>query len=101
VLTVTRPAKGLLGGMRALPSCDWTGADAAPPVAGDWQDLGTVSHGFTHFELQLHVRAIRLAAPSGLAGEWLNADEVAQAGLPTLFQKAAVLASAQFETESK
>lgn len=101
VLTVTRPASGLLGGMRALPSCNWTGTDAAPPVPGDWRDLGVVSHGFTHFELQLRVRAIRLAAPSGLAGEWLNADEVAQAGLPTLFQKAAVLARAQFETESK
>jgi len=101
VLTVTRPAKGLLGGMRALPSCDWAGVDAAPPVPGDWQDLGTVSHGFTHFELQLRVMAIRISAVSGLAGEWLNADEVAEAGLPTLFRKAAILARAQFETENQ
>jgi A/G-specific adenine glycosylase len=101
VLTILRPPKGLLGGMRALPSCDWQGADALPPIAGDWQHVGTVTHGFTHFELHLRVLAIQLSRASGLAGEWLNADEVLNAGLPTLFQKAAILATAQFETESK
>jgi A/G-specific adenine glycosylase len=99
VLTVTRPARGLLGGMRALPSCGWTGADAMPPLPGDWHDLGVVTHGFTHFELQLRVRAIRVSDTAGLAGDWLNADEVAKAGLPTLFQKAAILALAQFDKE--
>jgi A/G-specific adenine glycosylase len=101
VLTVLRPPKGLLGGMRALPSCDWRGLDAPPPFPGDWRDLGAVSHGFTHFELQLRVMAIRISDTSGLAGDWLNADEVADAGLPTLFRKAAILAKAQFETESQ
>ncbi len=100
-LTVLRPPKGLLGGMRALPSCDWTGANAPPPITGEWHDLGTVTHGFTHFELHLRVLAIRLSSSSGLAGEWLNADEVADAGLPTLFQKAAIVATAQFDTESQ
>jgi A/G-specific adenine glycosylase len=100
VLTITRPPKGLLGGMRALPSTDWDSAQAAPPFPGDWLDLGVVSHGFTHFELLLRVMAIRLASPPGLAGEWLNADEVADAGLPTLFRKAAILARAQLQTET-
>jgi A/G-specific adenine glycosylase len=93
VLTIVRPAKGLLGGMRALPSCDWRG-DPTPPVAGDWQDLGAVSHGFTHFELVLAVRALRLPVKPALAGDWLNVDDVLAAGLPTLFQKAATLARA-------
>lgn len=100
VLTVIRPPRGLLGGMRALPYSAWDSAEAAPPFPGDWRDLGTVSHGFTHFELLLRVQAICIASPEGLAGEWLNADEVADAGLPTLFRKAATLALAQFETET-
>jgi A/G-specific adenine glycosylase len=96
VLTVVRPAKGLLGGMMALPSSDWcdTAAPPAPPIAGRWADLGAVAHGFTHFELHLRVRAIRLATRPALAGEWRSVDGVGKAGLPTLFQKAVVLAQA-------
>jgi A/G-specific adenine glycosylase len=100
VLTIVRPARGLLGGMRALPSCDWRGAAAPPPLAGDWQDLGAVSHGFTHFELVLHVSALRLPQKPQLAGDWWSVKEIGDAGLPTLFQKAAVLAMAHgVETE--
>ncbi len=93
VLTIVRPAKGLLGGMRALPSCDWRG-DPTPPLPGNWRDLGAVSHGFTHFELVLSVKALRLAERPALAGEWLNVDEALASGFPTLFQKAATLARA-------
>ena len=96
VLTITRPPRGLLGGMVALPSGDWSAApDPAPPLPGDWIDLGAVNHGFTHFELVLRVQALRLAARPPLAGNWLNVDEVACAGLPTLFRKAVTLALAQ------
>jgi A/G-specific adenine glycosylase len=97
VLTVIRPARGLLGGMRALPSCDWRGVAVPPPLAGDWRDLGRVSHGFTHFELHLEVRALRLATRPGLAGLWLPVAELDGAGLPTLFQKAASLARARID----
>lgn len=90
VLTVVRPAKGLLGGMRALPSCDWRGGDALPPVAGNWRLLGAVRHGFTHFELELRVAGLRLAARPAMAGEWVPVAEAA-AGMPTLFAKAAAL----------
>ncbi len=99
VLTIVRPARGLLGGMRALPSSDWgDAAEAVPPVAGDWVHLGAVSHGFTHFELVLAVRGLRLAAKPALAGDWQNVDEMGEVGLPTLFQKAATLARAIFKT---
>ncbi len=91
VLVVTRPAKGLLGGMRALPSCDWRERDTTPPIAGDWQDMGAVTHGFTHFELVLTIRALHLPQKPQLAGDWLNVDTVLDAGLPTLFHKAASL----------
>ena len=92
---LSAPFIKLLGGMIALPSSEWNAApDPAPPLPGDWADLGSVSHGFTHFELQLLVRALHLAARPPLAGNWLNVDEMAGAGLPTLFRKAVTLALA-------
>ena len=93
VLTIVRPAKGLLGGMRALPSCDWRGA-GEPPLAGDWQSLGLVRHGFTHFDLELAVAALHLPGRPVLdlpGAAWLALDAVEAAGLPTLFAKAAQL----------
>ncbi len=103
VLTITRPAKGLLGGMSALPSSDWRDGDALPPPPhpGGWRHIGTVSHGFTHFELALRVMVLRLPAAPPIAGDWLARDDVARAGLPTLFQKAASLALAQFPPEDE
>ncbi len=93
VLTIVRPAKGLLGGMRALPSCGWRGS-GEPPMAGDWRRLGSVAHGFTHFELHLSVDALRLARRPALdlpGALWLPLAEIEAAGLPTLFAKAARL----------
>ena len=90
VLTVMRPPKGLLGGMRALPDA------AEPPCPGNWQPLGAVTHGFTHFELTLAVHALHLPHRPALPGDWLPLDQLATAGFPTLFQKAITLALAQF-----
>ncbi|MFM7028896.1 MAG: A/G-specific adenine glycosylase [Chakrabartia sp.] len=91
VFLVRRPAKGLLGGMRALPSCDWRGLAGAPPCPGKWENRGEVDHVFTHFRLTLAVQAIQLGARPDLplAGEWWPIDRLAEAGLPTLFDKAA------------
>ena len=94
VLTVVRPAKGLLGGMRALPSCDWRGDDAVPPIAGDWREIGAVTHGFTHFELVLTVRALILPERPPLPGNWWPIAAIDAAGLPTLFEKATIMARA-------
>jgi A/G-specific adenine glycosylase len=91
VLTVQRPASGLLGGMRALPSCDWRGVGALPPLPGDWQLLGAVRHGFTHFELELQVAGLWLPERPSLAGADWVAVKTAAAGMPTLFAKAAAL----------
>jgi A/G-specific adenine glycosylase len=96
VLTVLRPASGLLGGMRALPSCDWQGGGAPPPIGGNWQALGVVRHGFTHFELELAVNRLTLPErrPLDLPGAaWLAVTEIA--GLPTVFMKAVRLGLAQ------
>jgi A/G-specific adenine glycosylase len=72
-----------------------------PPHPGGWRHIGTVSHGFTHFELALRVMALRLPVAPPIAGDWLARDDVARAGLPTLFQKAASLALAQFPPEDE
>lgn len=92
VLLVRRPGKGLLGGMRALPTGPWIDARpglAEAPAAVDWRLRNTtVSHGFTHFDIEL-----ALAAGEGRAhhtdGEWWPIADLDRAGLPTLFAKAA------------
>jgi A/G-specific adenine glycosylase len=81
VWLVRRPAKGMLGGMAALPGCDWT--EAPPPP--DPRRLGTVRHVFTHFALELEI--VRRSEPEG-EGWWHRLDRLADAGLPTLYRKA-------------
>ena len=96
VLLVTRPGAGMLGGMRALPDDGWSAkgdGDGRPPFDGDWQDCGAVAHGFTHFTLDLKVRRIAVADTLP-GGEWWPVDRIEEAGLPTLFAKAARRATA-------
>lgn len=95
VWLVRRPDKGLLGGMRALPTGPWQEeppglADA--PGGTEWRLLDrAVTHGFTHFELQLAL-AVGSAGPHGAGnaeGEWWPIAQIGAAGLPTLFAKCA------------
>jgi A/G-specific adenine glycosylase len=94
VLLVRRPPKGLLGGMRALPTGPWSAeppglADA--PAPADWRLLpATVEHVFTHFRLQLALATAtidRHATPDGAV--WWPIESLGEAGLPTVFAKAA------------
>ncbi len=96
VLLVRRPDKGLLGGMLALPSCDWRGYAAAAPLEASWTNAGQVSHVFTHFNFTLRVlmTAIDGESAHALNGEWWSIDRLAEAGLPSLFAKAATVALA-------
>jgi len=94
VLLVRRPAKGLLGGMRALPTGPWVdaapGLDGAPAAAG-WRLLDRgVEHGFTHFTLHLALAVARAGAHDPQPdGEWWPVADLAAAGLPTVFARAA------------
>jgi A/G-specific adenine glycosylase len=101
VWLVQRPGKGMLAGMRALPDDGWNArgdGQKQAPLEGPWQPGGVVRHSFTHFDLDLQLMLYsgsdwaRLAAQDG---EWWPLDRLEQAGLPTLFAKAARLAVAQ------
>jgi A/G-specific adenine glycosylase len=96
-LVVTRPPKGLLGGMRALPSTAWSeNPDTTPPFAGEWRRYGMVAHVFTHFSLGLSIMAITVKSGCKLpfVGEWWPKARIEDAGLPSVFVKAARLALA-------
>jgi A/G-specific adenine glycosylase len=83
VWLVRRRAKGLLGGMAALPGSDWTSV-----VPDAVNAIGTVRHVFTHFSLDLHI--VPHADPQG-DGWWQPLGLLGEAGLPTLYRRAAEL----------
>ena len=86
----TRTNLGLLGGMVALPGSDWAEAAHDAPDA-----IGTVRHVFTHFALDLCVA--RRSTPVG-EGWWQPIETLSEAGLPTLYRRAAELAAGAPET---
>ncbi len=95
VWLVRRPANGLLGGMRALPTSEWGYARMVdPPFAARWDWLDTsVTHVFTHFSLDLRIaRALVASEPPGtlgVEGGWWPLATLGEAGLPTVFARAA------------
>lgn len=105
VLRVTRPRKGLLGGMPGFPSTTWTEhadghasalAEAMQASRDRLERLGSITHVFTHFRLQLEVFHLPLGAEEAaarrqaLGGDWVNRPQCA-VGLPTVFARAARL----------
>lgn len=93
VLLVRRPARGLLGGMRALPSGPWDETPpglAQAPVETDWRlHNGEVRHVFTHFELRCRLASATIGRQTEVQdGLWWPIAELDRAGLPRLFGKA-------------
>ena len=95
ILLRRRPDDGLLGGMVEVSSTPWEECppDARAvarhaPVVTEWRSLaGEVSHGFTHFDLDLRVMTGRVAnelAPDGL---WSRPSEFDRHAFPTLTRK--------------
>ena len=94
VWLVRREGEGMLGGMRALPDDGWSArsdGSGEAPLPGDWESAGLVRHAFTHFALELSVQRHNGGAVPQDEGEWWQIAEIDEAGLPTLFAKAARL----------
>jgi len=93
VLLQRRPENGLLGGMIELPSTPWrearwteSEAIAAAPADSLWTVFpGTVSHGFTHFRLDLGLLAGTTNDPP--PGIWAHPSEFKDYAFPTLTKK--------------
>jgi len=98
VWLITRQGTGMLGGMRSFPDDGWSAREdgtGEPPMDGEWQALGAVSHVFTHASLSLQVmRQCDVKTPPS-DGIWWPVERIEDAGLPTLFAKAARLVIAQ------
>ncbi len=106
VLLRRRPENGLLGGMMEIPSTPWREAPVlshskarahAPLAAADWRALpGVVSHGFTHFQLELNILAATASGEADSSWPWCPIGRLSDQALPTLMKK--IVAHALAET---
>jgi A/G-specific adenine glycosylase len=96
ILTRTRPAKGLLGGMTEVPTTEWSKdfEDSAAlddaPLEAAWQRVPRlVTHTFTHFPLELVVFRAEVPAsrkaPAGM--RWTALADIAGEALPNVMRK--------------
>ncbi len=99
LLMEKRPPKGLLGGMPAPPTTEWTAEGVADPLAeaplrADWRRLDAEArHVFTHFQLILTIFVATAAEESRPARGAFVPRARAQVGkTPTAFAKALRLA---------
>lgn len=91
ILLETRPDKGLLGGMLAFPSSDWSDAPVeAAPLEAEWHDPALeIRHTFTHFHLRLAIRTADVRQDtSPQRGEFVPRALFKPSSLPTLMRKA-------------
>lgn len=98
VLLIKRPNKGILAGMRALPSDEWSArqnGDGIGPFDANWRILdGIIQHHFTHFTIEMQI-AVTEGWPQSNIGEYWPINSLDKAGLPTLFSKIAEKVIAQ------
>ena len=100
VLLRRRAPFGLLGGMTELPGTEWRTLPWQPdeallhaPMHAHWQPAGEVRHGFTHFELYIHLYAARVPRIEA-DGFQRPIATLADEALPSLMRKCIRLASA-------
>jgi A/G-specific adenine glycosylase len=98
VLLRRRPTSGLLGGMVELPGTAWregiwpsSEAMTHAPMAADWQPVGQVQHGFTHFQLTIDLFAARVATIAG-DGFIHSQERLSEVALPSVMRKCVLAA---------
>lgn len=91
VWLVRRPDTGMLGGMRALPGSDWDNKRSKAPLSAAHASMKSVDHVFTHFALTLIIEPLspEIGCVREPNGEWWPLDRLNEAGLPSLYVKAA------------
>ena len=103
VLLETRPEKGLLGGMLALPTTEWTegGATEAPPLNANWSTIpALVKHTFTHFHLLLTVKVATVDMTIRANRGYFESPTTSTADkLPTVMRKAYVAGMGEIGVE--
>ncbi|MEE8516716.1 MAG: A/G-specific adenine glycosylase [Alphaproteobacteria bacterium] len=124
VMLRRRPRHGLLGGMVEVPSSPWgdlpddfaaafKDAITKAPYEADWRRLpGTVSHSFTHFDLEITVLAGHVDENAGPAGDgpgdssgdkgpplWCLPGREQDYALPTVMKKIVAHAQAHASTD--
>jgi A/G-specific adenine glycosylase len=97
-----RPDTGLLARMMEVPSSEWIEelqpppvALRSPPVRADWWLVpGTVTHTFTHFQLELKVYRALVPADCGLTFwadaarcKWVERHALSEEALPSVMRK--------------
>lgn len=85
-----RPEKGLLAKMTEVPGSRWQEQQLAPefPIVGEWQQVGRVTHIFTHFRLELVIWRLPVVDENPLeAGWWSSQDKLDNEALPSLYRK--------------
>lgn len=96
ILLRRRPESGLLGGMMEFPSTEWRDepwrlatAKHHSPIKTRWKTLpGTVSHGFTHFDIEFVILAGRCDRKTA-TGVWCYTGGFKELALPTVMKKIA------------
>ncbi|HWK65266.1 MAG TPA: A/G-specific adenine glycosylase [Rhizobiaceae bacterium] len=95
ILLRKRPTSGLLGGMSEVPTTGWTArtdgdiTTGGAPFPAQWRRVGTITHVFTHFALELVVYTAdteRHPAPAGY--RWAQMADLHNEALPTVMKKA-------------
>ncbi len=94
VLLQRRGASGLLAGMSEVPGSQWnarqdgaTGLQSAPFI-GAWRFLGSITHTFTHFHLELEIYRADAITHQPTQGQWwAAADQIPGEALPSVMRK--------------
>ena len=94
LLVEKRPPTGLLAAMTQVPTSNWNSridgdtSIQAAPFGGDWQHCGSVSHIFTHFELELTVWRANEVKIKKDNQRWVAIDDAPNEAFPTVMKKA-------------